>query len=452
MKSINPYTNQLIHTYEEYSEAEVDGIIRAVGLQWKSWRRTTFTQRAALMERLANTFRSRKEICARLITEEMGKLYRESLIEIDRCANVCLFYAERAERMLADQLVETPYSKSIIAFQPLGVVLEIMPWNFPFWQVMRFTVPAMMAGNTVVLKHASNVCGCALKIEELFLEAGFPEDSFRTLLIGAPAVKNVISHPSVRAVSLTGSDTAGSSVAGLAGREIKKSVMELGGSDPYIVLEDADIELCAEKSIRARTTNAGQTCTAAKRFIVMEDVLETFLARQKAAMESLVTGDPMADTTQIGPLARKDLVEEIHRQVMESVKMGATLVTGGEIPLMEGCFYRPTILSDVKKGMPVFDEETFGPVAVIIPVDSEEEAIRVANDSPYGLGASLWTADVEKGEKLARQIETGSVVVNNIMSSNLQLPFGGTKRSGFGRELSDYGMKEFVNIKTICID
>ncbi|NQU65346.1 MAG: NAD-dependent succinate-semialdehyde dehydrogenase, partial [SAR324 cluster bacterium] len=347
--------------------------------------------------------------------------------------------------------IKTAYSKSYIAFQPIGVVLAVMPWNFPFWQVWRFVAPTLMAGNGAVLKHASNVFGAAKKIEEIIQKAGFPKNVFRSLIIPSSQVEAVIKNPIIKAVTLTGSEPAGMQVASTAGKELKKMVMELGGSDPFLVMEDADLEKSATVSVTARLLNAGQVCISAKRFIVMESVSQAFEELQKKKVEALVVGDPTEDKTDMGPMARADLADEIDAQVKKSIEMGARLVTGGKKLDQPGFYYAPTILADVKKGMPAYDEETFGPIAAIITVKTEEEAIAVANDTPYGLGASVWTKNTEQGERIARRIDCGMVFINNMVASNPALPFGGVKRSGFGRECSEYGLKEFVNIKTICV-
>ena len=451
MKSINPANNQVIHEYTGHTSAEAESIISSTHDAWLSWKSTTFQERTELMHKAADVLQENKETYAGLITAEMGKLIGEARAEIDKCTLICRYYADNAENMLADEVIKTDYSKSFVAFQPLGVVLAVMPWNFPFWQVLRFAAPALMAGNAAVLKHASNVFGSALKIEEVFAQAGFPKNLFRTLLISSGQVADVITNPFVKAVTLTGSEPAGSKVAETAGRELKKSVLELGGSDPFLVMEDADLDLCATTSIKARTGNCGQTCIAAKRFIVVETVAKEFEEQQKRIIESLVVGDPMDDSTQLAPMARPDLVDELHAQVEKSIALGARLVAGGKKLDLPGSYYAPTILADVKKGMPAYDEETFGPVSAIITVRDEAEAIVVANDSRYGLGGSVWTKDTARGERIARQIETGTVVVNNMTVSNPRLPFGGIKKSGYGRELSYYGIKEFCNIKTICI-
>jgi succinate-semialdehyde dehydrogenase/glutarate-semialdehyde dehydrogenase len=381
----------------------------------------------------------------------MGKRIAESRSEVEKCAWVCEYYAENAGQMLADELMESDASKSMAVFNPLGPVLAVMPWNFPFWQVFRFAAPALMAGNAGLLKHASNVQGCALAIEEVFRDAGFPGDIFRTLVISSSQVEAVIAHPAVKAVTLTGSERAGSQVASLAGKFLKKSVLELGGSDPFIVLADADLEEAAKVAVSSRMITSGQTCISAKRFIVEQQVAAPFLEKVKALMEAYQPGDPGLEGTSLAPLARPDLVDDIDNQVKRSVAQGAKIVSGGSRIQGIGNYYSPTILTDVSKGMPVYMEETFGPVAVVLPVKNEQEAVEVANDSLFGLGASLWTSDAKKGEELARKIEAGAVFVNGLVKSDPRLPFGGIKNSGYGRELSAYGIKEFVNIKTVWI-
>jgi succinate-semialdehyde dehydrogenase/glutarate-semialdehyde dehydrogenase len=422
-----------------------------VDKEWQSWKNTSFAERAALMRKASEIMLAERDECAAILTAEMGKIKKEARAEIEKCALVCRHYADTAAETLQDEIVETAYSKSYIAFQPIGVVLAVVPWNFPFWQVWRFVAPALMAGNAAVLKHASNVFGAAKKIEEIIHKAGFPKNIFRSLIIPSGQVEAVIKNPLVKAVTLTGSEPAGMQVASTAGKELKKAVMELGGSDPFLVMEDADLEKSSSVSITARLLNSGQVCISAKRFIVMESVAQAFEELQKKKMEALVVGDPSDDNTDMGPMARPDLADEIDVQVQKSIEMGARLVTGGKKLDQPGFYYAPTILADVKKGMPAYDEETFGPVAAIITVKTEEEAIAVANDTPYGLGASVWTENTEQGERLARQIDCGMVFINNMVASNPALPFGGVKRSGFGRECSEYGLKEFINIKTICV-
>ena len=449
--SFNPATGELLREYRVHSPLEVSVIVDEVHAAWTAWKETSFESRALLMKQAAMVLRTKKEEYARLMTMEMGKLFRESLAEIEKCAWVCDFYADRGAEMLKDEDIATDASRSFVSFEPLGVILAVMPWNFPFWQVIRFAAPALMAGNAAVLKHASNVPGCALAIEEIFREAGFPLNLFRTLMIPSSMVDAVIANPAVVAATLTGSEAAGSQVASLAGKHLKKTVLELGGADPFIVLNDADLDLAIKTAVTARMINQGQSCIAAKRFIVMDAVAFRFETGIKEALEALQMGDPMLPETQVGPLARPDLVDEIERQVERSVAAGARLVTGGYRPDRQGCYFQPTILADVRPGMPVYSEETFGPVVTIIPVGSETEAIHVANDSPFGLGGCVWTRDLKRGEALARKVETGAMFVNGMTKSDPRLPFGGIKKSGYGRELGSYGIREFVNIKTIWI-
>ncbi len=451
MRAINPKNNRLIKEYPEHTEEDVKKIIGLVQNAQQMWQNVPFEERAQKMHKAAQILRTRKEEFARLISDEMGKIIRESRAEVEKCAWVCDYYADHAQEFLADEHVSTDATESYVAFDPLGVVLAVMPWNFPFWQVFRFAAPALMAGNAGLLKHASNVPGCALAIEGIFREAGFPEHLFRTLLIKASLVPVVINDSRVKAATLTGSEPAGAAVAALAGKVIKKTVLELGGSDPFIVLDDAEMELCVATAVQARMINAGQSCIAAKRFIVVESRLREFEEKMTAAMAALKIGDPLNDSTDVGPLAREDLVKEIDRQVQASVTAGAQLLLGGTRKEGEGCYYLPTVLSAVGPGMAVFTEETFGPVATIIPVKDEHEALNVANDSEFGLGASLWTQNIDKARKLARKIQSGSVFINGMVKSDPRLPFGGIKRSGYGRELSHYGIKEFVNIKTVWI-
>ncbi len=451
MKSINPTTNQLIKEYPEHSSSEVKKIIEDVHTEWLTWKETSFEYRSGLFRNTARILRDKKETYASLMTEEMGKIIRESKSEIEKCANACDYYADHAAELLKDQVIPSDASRSLIVFQPLGVILAVMPWNFPFWQVFRFAIPTLMAGNAAVLKHASNVPGCALAIEEIFSDAGFPTNLFRTLMIPSKDVKDVIANPHIAAATLTGSESAGSDVASVAGQHIKKTVLELGGSDAFIILEDADIEKTVKTAITARMINQGQSCIAAKRFIVVESRKAEFENRVMLALQSLKMGDPMDLKTDVGPLARKDIADEIDRQVQRSIAAGARLVLGGKPIDRPGCYYMPTVLSDVRKGMAVYTEETFGPVISIIPVKDEDEAIAVANDSEFGLGGSVWTENLACGEAVARRIETGAVFVNGLVKSDPRLPFGGIKKSGYGRELSEFGIREFVNVKTIWI-
>jgi succinate-semialdehyde dehydrogenase / glutarate-semialdehyde dehydrogenase len=449
IQSINPATGEVLENFQEMSTSEIDGILEAVETTFREWRKRPFAERAKRMRQAARILRDGKEKYARTMALEMGKPIVQGEAEAEKCAWACDYYAEHAEAFLADQPRETDASRSYIRFDPLGPVLAIMPWNFPFWQVFRFAAPALMAGNAGILKHASNVPRCALQIEEVFREAGFPENLFRAVLVGSQKVAGIIADPRIRAATLTGSDSAGSKVAEQAGREIKKTVLELGGSDPFIVLEDADVQKAAKAAADARLINSGESCIAAKRFIVVEKVANAFLEIFVAEMRSRKMGDPLDRQTQVGPQARHDLRDSLHRQVEESVKRGAHLLLGGRIPESPGAFYPPTVLAAVQRGMPAFDEETFGPVAAVIRALDEADAIRLANDSPFGLGASLWTQDRQRAERLAREIEAGCVFVNELVKSDPRLPFGGVKRSGYGRELSEYGIREFMNIKSV---
>jgi succinate-semialdehyde dehydrogenase/glutarate-semialdehyde dehydrogenase len=404
------------------------------------------------MRTAARVLRAKAPELARLMAQEMGKPIRGGLAEVEKCAGCCDYFADNAERFLAREAIKTEASESFVTFNPLGVVLAVMPWNFPFWQVFRFAAPGLMAGNAGVLKHASNVPGCALAIEGIFREAGFPENLFRTLMIPSRGVASVIEHPLVKAVTLTGSSAAGRDVAAKAGAVLKKTVLELGGSDPYLVLEDADLQRAADVSARGRLINSGQSCIAAKRFIVVEKVRAEYERLFVERMRAAKMGDPLDEASEVGPQARRDLREALHRQVQESLAKGARLLLGGTIPDGPGSYYPPTVLTDVRKGMPAFDEELFGPVAAIISVKDEEAAIAAANDSVYGLGACVITRDVRRGTAIAAdRIESGCVFVNEQVRSDSRLPFGGVKESGYGRELSHYGIKEFVNIKTVYV-
>jgi len=449
MKSINPFDGSVIREYREHDDNDVVATIDAAWQAFQCWRDVGFKEKSDLMKRVASLLKDNVEEYARLITQEMGKIIRESRAEVEKCAWVCNYYAENAEQFLSKIKIISDASNSFVRFDPLGPILAIMPWNFPFWQVFRFAAPGLMAGNTAVMKLASNVPGCSLAIESIFREAGYPENVFSSLLVPSSRIETIIRDNRIKAVTLTGSEPAGKSVAAIAGDQIKKSVLELGGSDPFIVLEDADISKCSTTAVQARMLNAGQSCIAAKRFIVVKSKLEEFEHRQQDLISKLKIGDPLDESTDIGPLARPDLVDELHDLVIKSISAGANLVIGGEPVAGKGSFYRPTVLSDVQKGMPVYEEETFGPVTAIIPAENEADAIRIANDSNFGLGASLWTEDLEKAERLVKQIESGAVFVNGMVKSDPRLPFGGIKNSGYGRELSDFGIKEFVNIKTV---
>jgi succinate-semialdehyde dehydrogenase/glutarate-semialdehyde dehydrogenase len=451
MKATNPATGELIKDYPEFTIDQIADIIDRSDRTFKEWRKVDFGERSKLMSAAAQELRDNKQVYAELMTMEMGKIISESNAEVEKCAWVCEYYAEHAEQFLADEQIETDAGKSYVAYDPLGVILAVMPWNFPFWQVFRFAAPALMAGNAALLKHASNVPGCAIAIEGVFKNAGFPADLFKTLLISSDKVEVILKNPKVKAATLTGSEWAGKSVASIAGAEIKKTVLELGGSDPYIVLKDADMDKCIKTGVQARMINSGQSCIAAKRFLVVKSQLAEFESKTTELMSQLKTGDPMNPDINAGPLARPDLVDEIDKQVQESVKQGAKLLCGGKRIPGKGSYYEPTVLSGVKKGMPVFDEETFGPIMAIISVENEDEAIKLANDSQFGLGAALWTSDLKHAESLARQIESGAVFINGLVKSDPRMPFGGIKKSGFGRELSQFGIREFVNIKSIWI-
>jgi len=450
--AINPMTGDVIARHEEMTPAAVEGIIAKAHDAFLAWRRVSFADRVRPMRKAAEILRANAHEYAHLMAQEMGKPVRDGAAEAQKCALACDFYAEHAERFLAPEPVATEARKSFVTFNPLGVVLAVMPWNFPFWQVFRFAAPGLMAGNAAVLKHASNVPGCALAIEEIFRKAGFPENLFRTLMIGSRHVEAVIEHPLVRAATLTGSGPAGRAVARKAGEMLKKTVLELGGSDPYLVLGDADLELAAAVSTKGRLVNAGQSCIAAKRFIVVEKVRRDFEALFVARMKAAKMGDPLSEETEIGPMARHDLRDALHHQVEASLAKGARCLLGGAIPNDRGAYYPPTVLTEVRKGMPAYDEEMFGPVAAVIPVKDEEEAIAAANDSAFGLGGAVITRDVARGERIAAErIESGCVFVNEAVRSDPRLPFGGVKESGYGRELSSYGIKEFVNIKTVYV-
>ena len=449
--TINPATNQEIKTITLHTDDEVSQIISDAHDTFKNYRRSSFADRAVMMMKAADLLEERKDIIAETMTLEMGKTYHASQSEVDKCAWVCRYYAEHAQEFLADEMVDTDASKSYISYRPLGVILAVMPWNYPLWQVLRFAAPALMAGNVALLKHASNVPESALHIEAIFRDAGFSEHAFRTLLIGSSQVKKVLENPHVKAATLTGSGPAGAAVAALAGEHIKKTVLELGGSDPYIVLDDADLDMAAKACMTSRLLNAGQSCIGAKRFIIVESVYGKFLLKFKHEMESARMGNPM-QAVDIGPMARHDLRDEVHQQVIDSVSAGAILLCGGHIPDAEGAYYPPTILTDVKPGMPAYDDEIFGPVASVIKVKDESEAIAIANDTEFGLGSCVFTEDIERGERIARdEINAGSCFVNQYVMSDPRLPFGGINTSGYGRELSYYGIREFVNIKTVYI-
>ncbi|MDX1568146.1 MAG: NAD-dependent succinate-semialdehyde dehydrogenase [Longimicrobiales bacterium] len=450
--SINPATEETLEEYPATSDGEVDQILTDAADAQEEWRRTDFAHRADLMRQAGEILQDRSRELGELMTREMGKPIGDAVSEAEKCAWVCDYYAEGAADFLAPEEVDTDASRSLVTYQPLGTILAIMPWNFPFWQVFRFAAPNLMAGNAGLLKHAPNVPGCALAIEDVFHEAGFPPELFRTLLIDEATAGDVIDDDRVRGVTLTGSVGAGRAVASRAGERIKKTVLELGGSDPYLVLEDADLDAAAKTCVTSRLINSGQSCIAAKRFIVVEEVADEFTRKVVERMEEAVMGDPMDEATEVGPQARDDLRDELHDQVERSVAGGAEILLGGRIPEGRGYFYPPTVLTKIRPGTPAWEEELFGPVASVITVSDEAEGIRVANHPPYGLGAAVFTSDVERGERIARdELEAGCCFVNDFVRSDPRLPFGGIKDSGYGRELAPHGIREFVNVKTVWV-
>src|ERR1051325_8110972 len=449
--SINPATGEEIETFAETSARELDAILDQSERAFQDWRRRPWSERARLLRVAAVLLRDGKSIFARAMALEMGKPLAQGEAEAAKCAAVCDYYAEHGEAFLEQQPRDLDGTPSFVRFDPVGPVLAIMPWNFPFWQVLRFAAPALAAGNVGLLKHAPNVTRCALLIEQLFRDAGFPDGVFRALILRNSAVADVIADPRIRAVTLTGSTRAGSEVARQAGHHLKKTVLELGGSDAFIVLADADLARAARTAADARLINSGQSCIAAKRFIVVDAVADRFTERFVAEMRARVMGDPLSPATDVGPQARVDLRATVHRQVQQSVRRGARLAAGGAIPGGAGAFYPPTVLLDVRPGMPAFDEEVFGPAAAVIRARDEADAIRLANASPYGLGAAVWTEDRVRGRRVAAELDVGCVFVNGLVRSDPRLPFGGVKRSGYGRELSEFGLREFVNIKSVAV-
>ena len=450
--SINPANGEEMANYEEMSPAEAARVVEEADRAFRTWRRLDFAERAKPMARVAALLEERKDALALLMAREMGKPLAQGISEAEKCAWVCRHYAEHAHSFLIPESIPTDAAKSYAAFQPLGVVLGVMPWNFPLWQVFRFAAPTLMAGNACLLKHASNVSGCALEIGDLFRDAGFPEGLFGVLLVRGESVARVIEMPLVRAVSLTGSSAAGRSVAREAGRVLKKCVLELGGSDPYVVLEDAELGPTVETCVTSRLINGGQSCIAAKRFIVVRPLAREFTERMVAVMREKTQGLPTEPGVDLGPLARRDLRDQVHAQVTESVRRGAVRALGGTIPPGPGAFYPPTVLTDVRPGMPAYDEEVFGPVAAIIEAEDEADASRSANDSPFGLGAAVFTRDRVRGERIAaEEFEAGACFVNTFVRSDPRLPFGGVKESGYGRELAAFGIREFVNVKTVYV-
>ena len=451
LASINPLNGELLREYEEHSEQAVDEKLQLAYTTFPNWRKAPFAKRSEMMGRAAQILERKKDKLARLMTQEMGKLLRAAIQEVEKCAFGCRYFSENAERFLADEEAKTNAKRSFVRYQPLGPVLAIMPWNFPLWQVFRFAAPSLMAGNVAVLKHASNVPQCALAIEEIFREAGFPEGAFQTLLIGSDRINTIIQDDRVVAVTLTGSVAAGSKVAASAGKEIKKTVLELGGSDPFIVMPSTDLDRTVGTAVQARVINNGQSCIAAKRFIVHDRIAEQFEEKFVQRVASLKVGDPMDPDTDVGPLATPAGLKTLEEQVNRTVQMGATLLTGGKRSNRKGNFFEPTVLANIPAGSPAVEDELFGPVASLFRANGMAEALRIANQSKYGLGASVWTNDESEREMFIDEIESGMAFVNGMVASDPRIPFGGVKHSGYGRELSYHGIREFVNVKTVSI-
>ena len=449
--SINPATGETLRTFEALSDSEIDRKLELAARTFRVYRRTSIAERASMMMRAAEILETDKDTFARIMTTEMGKALKAAGEEAAKCATACRYYAETAERALADEMIATNATHSYVHYQPLGPILAVMPWNFPFWQVFRFVAPALMAGNVGLLKHSSNVPQCALAVEELLRRAGFPEGVFQTLLIGSDQVERVLDDPRVVAATLTGSEPAGRQVASIAGRQIKKTVLELGGSDPFIVMPSAHLDEAVATAVRARTINNGQSCIAAKRFIVADAIYDQFELQFVEGMRALRLGDPMDETTNIGPLATPQILADLEEQVQKLVAAGARVLTGGKRARRPGNYYEPTVLADIKPDSPVYYEELFGPVAMLFRARDITEAIQIANDSPFGLGASAWTNDEAERARFVDELEAGQVFINAMVASDARLPFGGVKRSGYGRELGPFGIREFVNIKTVWI-
>ncbi len=449
--SINPTTGETLKTFSALSAAQIEEKLQLAADTFHEYRRTPFADRSRMMQRAAEILENEKHELGKLMTTEMGKPIKAAVSEAEKCAWVCRYYAENAEHHLADQIVETNAKKSYVRFQPLGPVLAVMPWNFPFWQVFRFAAPALMAGNVGLLKHASNVPQCALAIEEIFTRAGFPKGAFQTLLIGSDAVEKILNDPRVTAATLTGSEPAGSSVASIAGKQIKKTVLELGGSDPFIVMPSANLDEAVTTAVKARTINNGQSCIAAKRFIVASEIYDEFERKFVSQMQALRIGDPMEELTEIGPLATPQIVNDLEEQVKKAVATGAHVLTGGKRLSRPGNFFEPTVLVNVDIAAPVSCEEIFGPVAMLFRVEDIDEAIRIANATQFGLGSAAWTNDPSEQARFIEELEAGSVFINGMVASDPRLPFGGVKNSGYGRELAEFGIREFVNIKTVWI-
>ena len=456
ISSINPATGEVLQTFDALNPQQLEEKITRAAATFREHRRTSFADRAEKMLRAAEILAKEKESFARTMTLEMGKPINAAVQEAEKCAWVCRYYAENAERHLADEVIETNATRSYVHFQPLGIVLAVMPWNFPFWQVFRFAAPGLMAGNVGLLKHASNVPQCALAIEDIFRRSGFVEGTFQTLLIGSDAVQAVLEDPRVAAATLTGSEPAGRSVAGIAGKQIKRTVLELGGSDPFIVMPSANFEEAVKTAVKARTINNGQSCIAAKRFIIHEQIYDRFESEFAAAMKKLTVGDPLDEQTDIGPLATEQILDDLDQQVRQSATTGAKIVTGGrrrefDGPLARGHFYEPTVLAEIPTAAPAFHDELFGPVASLFRISTIDEAIDLANATTFGLGSAAWTNDQKEQQRFIADIEAGCVFINGMVASDPRLPFGGVKHSGYGRELSEFGIREFVNIKTVWI-
>lgn len=451
IQTINPANGEVLKSYQEMALSGVNNIIEETHKAFLHWRETGFVERAEKMHHVAKILLENKQEYGKLISMEMGKPIKAALAEIEKCALLCDHFAKHAQEYLKPQHIKTEMTKSYITYQPLGVVFAIMPWNFPFWQVFRFAAPGLMAGNACVLKHAPNTTGCGLVIEQIFKQAGFPENLFRTVVMDVNDAEKVIAHPKIAGVTLTGSVRAGKSVGAEAAGHLKKVVLELGGSDPYIILEDADLDLAAEQCVRSRLANAGQVCIAAKRFIAVDAIRDAFEKKVLEKVKTYKSGNPLDETVNLGPLARADLRDKVQQQVQESIQKGAELVAGGKPVSSNGFYYPPTILKNVKPGMPAYDDEIFGPVISFISAKDEHDAIKIANDSVYGLGAAVFTKDLARGERVAHKIEVGTCCVNTLVSSDPRLPFGGTKSSGIGRELAAEGIREFTNIKTVCV-
>ncbi len=449
--SVNPATGETIKTFEPLSSQQLDVKLQLAADTFRDYRRTSFTEREKKIVRAADILETDKQQFARVMTTEMGKPIKSAVQEVEKCASACRYYAEHAKDHLADQIIQTNAAKSYVHFQPLGPVLAVMPWNFPFWQVFRFAAPALMAGNVGLLKHASNVPQCSLAIEDIFRRAGFPNGAFQALLIGSDAVQQILEDRRVVAATLTGSESAGRSVASIAGKHIKKTVLELGGSDPFIVMPSANLDDAATTAVKARTINNGQSCIAAKRFIVATEVYDEFAERFVAGMRALRVGDPMQEDTEIGPLATPQILKDLEEQVNKSVAAGAVILTGGKRLSQRGNFYEPTVLANISHQAPAYCEELFGPVGLLFRVDTIHEAIQIANDTDFGLGAAAWSNSESEIGRCVDEIESGLVFINGIVASDPRLPFGGVKHSGYGRELGEFGIREFVNIKTVWI-